>query len=560
MTPKPSKKTLYIDVDEEITGIIDKVRSVEESIVALVIPKRAAVFSSIVNLKLLKRAASQNGKKVVLVTSDQSILPLAGIVGLHAAANLNSKPYLPKPPVPADEKSEASEEPIEVDSAGGVAVAAAAAGMAAGSQVADEVPSIEVDSPKTDDKAAETAKKAKKTSKSKLKVPNFNRFRALLIGGIIGLIVLIVGGYWALAIAPKATVTITGETDQTNLAFAVKADTAAKSLDEDGAVVPSLKKEIKKTETERVPATGQKDKGNKASGKVELRNCTRSDGSVNIPAGTGISSSGLTFIIQEAVTLEPSEFTGGGTCKSDTKEVAVIAQDAGDRFNVDSRSYTVAGFAGVTAQGSSMTGGTSQIVKVVSASDIESAKTKLSQKEVGAREELKSALNAEGYIGLVDTFATAPGQYVATPAVDSESSEVAVSVQITYSMVGMKKDDLQKLIKVKAEKQANIDLSKQSILDDGLGSATYQLGAVKATVTDVNVNTNIVTGPEINQDSVKQEIAGKKRGEAEQILKSRPGIKEVRIDTSPFWNYSVPKKQQKIQIVIQDNNDTQTQP
>ncbi len=34
-----SKDTIYIDIDEEITGIIDKVRSSEGKIVALVLPK-----------------------------------------------------------------------------------------------------------------------------------------------------------------------------------------------------------------------------------------------------------------------------------------------------------------------------------------------------------------------------------------------------------------------------------------------------------------------------------------------------------------------------------------
>lgn len=52
-----AKDTIYIDVDDEITGIIDKVVSSKHKIVALVLPKRAAVLQSIVNMKLLKRVA-----------------------------------------------------------------------------------------------------------------------------------------------------------------------------------------------------------------------------------------------------------------------------------------------------------------------------------------------------------------------------------------------------------------------------------------------------------------------------------------------------------------------
>ena len=82
MTEAP-KDTIYIDVDDEITGIIDKVRSSKHKIVALVLPKRSTVFQSIVNMKLLKRKADSADKNLVLITSETSLLPLAGAVGLH---------------------------------------------------------------------------------------------------------------------------------------------------------------------------------------------------------------------------------------------------------------------------------------------------------------------------------------------------------------------------------------------------------------------------------------------------------------------------------------------
>ncbi|MBC7581656.1 hypothetical protein H7097_02175, partial [Aeromicrobium sp.] len=52
-----NKETVYVDIDDEITAIIEKVRSSQQKIVALVLPKRASVLQSIVNMKLLKRTA-----------------------------------------------------------------------------------------------------------------------------------------------------------------------------------------------------------------------------------------------------------------------------------------------------------------------------------------------------------------------------------------------------------------------------------------------------------------------------------------------------------------------
>jgi hypothetical protein len=96
--PKPSKDTIYVDVDDEITSIIDKVENAEHKVVALVLPKRATSLQSIVNMKLLKRSADGADKNVVLITSEHALLPLAGAAGLHVAKNLQSRPEVPDAP------------------------------------------------------------------------------------------------------------------------------------------------------------------------------------------------------------------------------------------------------------------------------------------------------------------------------------------------------------------------------------------------------------------------------------------------------------------------------
>ncbi len=93
-----AKDTIYIDIDDEITSIIDKVGAAKHKIVALVLPKRASALQSVVNMKLLKRTAEGQSKKIVLITSEPSLLPIAGGVGLYVAKTLQSKPAIPTPP------------------------------------------------------------------------------------------------------------------------------------------------------------------------------------------------------------------------------------------------------------------------------------------------------------------------------------------------------------------------------------------------------------------------------------------------------------------------------
>ena len=98
MNASPKKETVYIDIDDDITGIIERVKSAASPIVATVLPKRAAVLHSSVNMRLLKRAAEGAGKKLVLVTSEASVLKLAATTQIHVAKSLTSKPTLPKLP------------------------------------------------------------------------------------------------------------------------------------------------------------------------------------------------------------------------------------------------------------------------------------------------------------------------------------------------------------------------------------------------------------------------------------------------------------------------------
>src|SRR5262249_51818585 len=102
-----NKDVIYIDVDDEITAVIDKVQASNKKIVALVLPKRATVLQSIVNMKLLKRAAGDTKKNLVLITSEAGLLPLAGGVGIHVAKSLNSKPEVPEAPDRMPEKADA---------------------------------------------------------------------------------------------------------------------------------------------------------------------------------------------------------------------------------------------------------------------------------------------------------------------------------------------------------------------------------------------------------------------------------------------------------------------
>jgi len=76
-------KTLYIDIDEEITSIIDRVRKSAANEIIVIAPKRALLLQSLVNLKLLKKEVGRRKKKLMIVTQDKigkKLIEKAGIL------------------------------------------------------------------------------------------------------------------------------------------------------------------------------------------------------------------------------------------------------------------------------------------------------------------------------------------------------------------------------------------------------------------------------------------------------------------------------------------------
>jgi hypothetical protein len=83
-------KTLHIDIDEEITSIIDRVRKAEVREIIVVAPKNAMLLQSIVNLKLLKKEADRRKKQIMIITQDKigkKLIEKAGILVQSKAPN-----------------------------------------------------------------------------------------------------------------------------------------------------------------------------------------------------------------------------------------------------------------------------------------------------------------------------------------------------------------------------------------------------------------------------------------------------------------------------------------
>lgn len=567
-----SKDTIYIDIDDEITGIIDKLKASEGRVVALVLPKRAAVFQSIVNMKLLKRAADDAKKHVVLITSETGLLPLAGMVGVYVAKSLTSKPEIPSAPSVTDEEETVNEataiggDQAEFDpKVAGAATVGALAGMDAAK---DEVETVQLDDneglpvsdnsgspngPTSDSgEAAAADEKPKKQKKDKsLKIPNFERFRVLLVIGILLIILLIVGAVFGLNVLPKATIAVTTDATNVNVALNLNLSTSANALDPASDTVPTTLASQQKTYNQQVATTGQQNEGNTASGTVSMSagSCSGTIPS-DIPQGTALTNNNLTYILGDVVSFIPTASHGHctfqGVDSNGDPNIGIEAQSPGTNYNT-SGSFNVVGNPDVTASGST-SGGTDNIVQIVSQNDINNAKAKLPTSDPTVKQNLENQLNGQDLYPIPATFSAGTPTYTNSANVGTAASSVTVTEAVTYTMFGVHKSDLQTLVDTNINGQ--IDTSKQSILNDGIDSAAFSVQSSSSTGAQISLTTTAEAGPELNVNAIKSESAGKKSGDVKNELETNPDVTNVDVKLSPFWVSSVPKKLNKITVTI----------
>jgi hypothetical protein len=565
MTAK-DKDTIYVDIDDEITGIIDKLGASEGKVVALVLPKRAATFQSIVNMKLLKRAADSSKKNLVLITSEAGLLPLAGAAGVHVAKTLTSKPEIPLAPNALDDGEETiQEDSEEVDTPpdrsktiGQLASAGAAGAAADGVETLtlddEDLPPEVADAVKPGVPGAKTFEPPKPKKNKKLRIPNFERFRLLLILGGLLLLLIIAGLIFVTVSLPKATITI--KTDATNVDanLNLNLSTAATALDPTNNILPSKLVSTQKTYTQQVPTTGQKNNGQKASGSIKMTakvcNSIPKQAPPDVPAGTGVSNNGLTYITQENTSFNDSgKPTGDGCLNFDSaNNTTISAQSGGANYN-GATSFSVAGRSDISTQiASSISGGTDSIVQIVNQNDINSAKSKITPSDNDLKQALETQLKAVNYYPIPATYVAGAPAVTNSANVGDIANNVTVTEVVTYTMFGAHQTDLNTLIDNNVKTQ--IDASKQSILDNGLASGVFNVNNISATAAQLTLSTKATAGPQLNIATIKSQSAGKQAGAIKSQLGSNPDVTSVNVKFSPFWVSSAPKKTSRITVTI----------
>lgn len=544
------EKVIYLEADEEITSVIDRIREINEDKVALVLPKRANLLQSIVNLKLLKRQIDSMNKEVVIVTTDKLGRNLASQVGFIVYQKLGEKP------VDVEQKKEV-QKPLETKI--GYRSPEEPQRPEPQFKIGPSVTDItyrkeeEMHPPKPETEIVSEHHEHKPTPKPISHRPHivkksdgkamYNKKIAL----IVGIAVIVIAALVCFIILPKANVSLLLKSEVSEQSFNMIVDKNIKSPNFDQITLPGISVSGSKEDTgKNLACTGKKNIGQKASGPIVISN-SFDENPQGLVANTRLVSAanGKTYRLTTAVDV-PGAKVSGGNIVPGTVSATVQADEPGESYNIASTHFTIPGLSGTAKYDkiyadttSVIRGGFTQEITVLSQADVDSNKekmvsdlsSKLNQELVDKNKDKTVFLNGVKPV-VVETTPSVP--------VDTESAKFDLKVKIKTSTLAANNNDFNYLL---YKKLANSLPSDKELVEDSLKDTKTEVSTYdeKTGKESVKVDAKGYITTKIDKDKIKEAIAGKSQNEAATYLASLKDVAEAKVDLWPFWVRSVPR-------------------
>lgn len=325
----------------------------------------------------------------------------------------------------------------------------------------------------------------------------------------------------------------------------VIADPKASSVDESKRIIPGFVVETSVQGSEKANATGQKQIGNPAKGKVVVYNLTNSR--LNLGQGTVLTSDqGLKFKLDVSVQVASQsskvgvDFTTVITPgKSDP--IGVTAAEIGPDSNLSAGSeLTVAGYnksSAVARVDEALSGGTSKSVQVVTTEDQAKLKARLIDSlRQKAKEELLSKVAGSGTDFPPDTkvipesLSVVNGSFNFTKSVNDQASEFSLNANVRFKGTSFSESDLKTMV----AKLVSVEVPEGYLLNLGESETSSDVARIEKDGRLVfNAKFKAKLLPKFNEDDLKDKIRLRPGNMAVNNLKKVEHVIGAEIKLSP---------------------------
>ena len=554
---------LYLEPDEEITSVIDKIKNTKASRIGLVVPREATILQSVVNLRLLQKEADFLGKSIAIVTTDKIGRNLASQIGLEVFNSIEEKKpiYQPRQPIPD------SNEVIELDTSPKIDESTK---PPAGVQVhhfqekfhpsprkesfmkAASRPPVLSSEPPIFKKAKPHFEKPPVSHFLAQKEKDFKIFKKLLwpMAGIL-LVLIAISTYLLL---PKATIKIYTPSDNLQKEVTFSVSSLVKNLDLNQNILPGQLLEVSDEKKSNFPATGQKTIGTKSSATITFYNNLDSN-SHSLKSGTQLSSSSKTFILKSSIVI-PGAGVSGGNVVPGSVQAGIEASQVGADYNVKAGRFTILGLsaseqAGIYGQSSKdLSGGMSRKAQVVSQQDYDNAKNKLiSDLSTSLKKELDKKTSGKK---ILDKALVIPDPSITSSAnVNDEAKSFDMNLKYKEQVIVFDNSAMKDFLVQILKKQVAQDKAVTIANDSDVGLVVKNTAYDKSRL-DLSANVIAKVSANIDTQSIKNQILGKSSSSAESLIKGRPNISSITIDIWPaIWFKRIPNLSRNVDVKIE---------
>lgn len=390
------------------------------------------------------------------------------------------------------------------------------------------------------------------TSRSTSKTMAYVFGSSLLLAGVGAAIYFLV---------PKATVTVVPHDISRNIEAKYDGRTIAPIGDSDSSVVPVRK--IEKTYTVKVTAntTGKSSSGNqKARGTIVISNEYSSDSQPLISTTRFETSEGKIFRLAESITV-PGMTLQGGKREPGVIEAVVIADEAGDSYNIAPSTFTIPGFKGSSKfdkfhakSTKDFTGGGdgNEGISNITKEDIDKALQKLKE---SSKEEfiasVKQELLPEERI-IEEAVEISDDDSPALPLIGSIGTSFDVEEQFSGKVFVVSEKALEEKLSQKGQPEI------QGVTFDVTGATLSFENVIPhydENSLEFTVRATLLLESVIMKDALREELLGQNEEGIKTVLEKHPEIKKIEVNFNPeFLFRTIPNSTSRVSIVLKSDH------
>jgi hypothetical protein len=505
---------LTIEIFDDIVSTLTKLQSINDTGIELEIPEGSILFENVLNLKLIRKHADRYGIVVHFVTTDVAGNNLIEMIE-EGAGRFSDSPR------------QARTEDMELSD------------DATSSRKPFVLPGL---------------------PKFNIKMPKFSKAPKLQVAPI--LIALVLVGLFAFNQSRReavAKIIINSQPLTRSITIKVKAATPS---DAGKKILAGTNVKNTLEVTKEGDTTGTKLTGEKATGKIKIFNKT--DSEKEFKKGQVIvfedDDKEFEFTTDDEVTVPASsEDLVTHVITPGVAEVDATASVVGAAYNIDSgETMSVDGYKKADFSASSseeFSGGKSESKKIVAEADIKTVSTSIDSEITSQSGQALASKISNSQALIAQSAKSTLIKETPNHKVGDEADKVSVTRIVEVEGLVYMKDELDRLLDSLVKEfvpQGYVLSSKDRQINvEVLGSSSNSV--LTSTEADIQVTLKTFVVPDISEENIKKDLAGKSTAEAEKILGSIQNIKTYEFNLNrgfiPFFN-TVPKKLEKIKVEI----------